>query len=136
MLLITKRLAFSSAHRLFNPGLSEEENLKIFGKCSYPGGHGHNYSLEVSVCGEIDKDTGMIIDVKELKGIIEQEIICKLDHKNLNTDIDFLKDTIPSVENIVVKIWEILNKKIKKGKLYEIRLFETKDNVATYRKDE
>lgn len=136
MLSVTKRLTFSSAHRLCNPKLSEEENLKIFGKCSYAGGHGHNYTLEVTVSGEIDKDTGMIIDVKELKGIIEREIISKLDHKNLNTDVYFLKDTIPSVENIVVKIWEILNKKINKGKLYEIKLFETKDNVATYRKNE
>ncbi|MGR3178101.1 MAG: 6-carboxytetrahydropterin synthase [Candidatus Anammoxibacter sp.] len=133
MLFITKRLTFSSAHRLFNPELSEEENSKIFGKCSFQGGHGHNYTLEVGICGEVDSKTGMIIDIKELKGIVEREIISKLDHKNLNTDVGFLKDIIPTVENIAVKIWEILVGKIKRGKLYEIKLFETKDNVATYR---
>ena len=136
MLFITKRLMFSSAHRLFNPDLSDEENFKIFGKCSYPGGHGHNYNLEVTICGEIDKNSGMIIDVKQLKGIIEKEIISVLDHRNLNTDVHFLKGIIPSVENIVVKIWEILNKKITKGQLYEIKLYETNDNVATYRNSE
>ncbi|MGR3220127.1 MAG: 6-carboxytetrahydropterin synthase, partial [Candidatus Anammoxibacter sp.] len=133
MLFITKRLTFSSAHRLFNPKLSDDDNSKIFGKCSFPGGHGHNYTLEVSICGEVDSETGMIIDIKQLKEVINREIISKLDHKNLNTDVDFLKDTIPTVENMAVKIWDILVKEIKKVKLYEIKLSETKDNAATYR---
>ncbi len=136
MLFVTKRLSFCAAHRLFNPGLNDEENAKLFGKCSFPGGHGHNYTLEVTVCGDVDKETGMIIDVKVLKGIIECEVVSKLDHKNLNTDVAFLKDTIPSVENIVMKIWDILNEKIDKGRLYEVKLFETKDNAAIYRIDQ
>ena len=136
MLLVTKRLSFCAAHRLFNPRLNDEENAKLFGKCSFPGGHGHNYTLEVTVCGDVDRKTGMIIDVKKLKDIIECEVVSKLDHKNLNTDVEFLKNTIPSVENMVVKIWKILNKKIDKGRLYEVKLFETKDNAATYRIDE
>lgn len=135
MLLVTKRLSFSSAHRLFNPELNDDENLEIFGKCSYKGGHGHNYYLEVTVSGEIDSETGMIIDIKKLKGIIEKEIIDKLDHRNLNTDVDFLKNTIPTVENIAMNIWEILKNKIDRGKLYEIKLYETEDNVAVYRED-
>lgn len=133
MLLITKKLTFSSAHRLYNPKLGEKENLEIFGECAYPGGHGHNYSLEVSVCGKVNKDTGMIMDVKKLKEIIEKEIISKLDHKNLNTDVPFLNNTIPTVENIIVNIWNILKNKIKNARLYELKLFETKDNFATYR---
>ncbi len=133
MLLITKRLGFSSAHRLFDPELSDDENLEVFGKCSYKGGHGHNYKLEVTVSGEIDEKTGMIIDVKVLKGIVEKEIISKLDHKNLNTDVEILKDTMPTVENIAVKIWDALDLKIEKGKLFEIKLFETNDNFVTYR---
>lgn len=136
MLFITKILEFSSAHRVYKPELSNEDNKKIFGKCSYEGGHGHNYKLEVTVCGEINKETGMIIDVKELKEIVEGEIIEKLDHKNLNTDVDFLKNTIPTIENITLKIWDILKNKIKKGRLYEIKLFETENNLATYREIE
>lgn len=133
MLFVTKRLMFSSAHRLFNPQLSDDENQRIFGKCSFPGGHGHNYVLEVTVCGEVDEKTGMVINVNKLKGIVEKEIISRVDHKCLNTDVDFVKGMIPSVENMVVKIWGILKHKIDDGELYEVKLFETKDNVATYR---
>lgn len=136
MLYITKRLSFSAAHRLYDPKLSDEENIEIFGKCSYKGGHGHNYDIEVTVTGEINKNTGMILDIKRLKCLIEKEVINKLDHKNLNTDVDFLKNSIPSIENMVTGIWEILNTKIKGAKLYEIKLFETKDNFVTYRKEQ
>lgn len=136
MLLITKRLSFSAAHRLYDPKLSDEENIEIFGKCSYMGGHGHNYILEVTVSGEIDKNTGMVLNIKRLKNIIKKEIIEKLDHKNLNTNVDFLKNHIPTIENMAICIWDILDTKIKVAKLYEIKLFETENNFITYRKND
>ncbi len=92
-------MTFCSGHRLFNPKFSDEKNREIFGDCANPNGHGHNYVLEVTVSGEIDHETGMIINLKELKRIIETEIISKVDHKNLNMDVDFMQGIIPTTEN-------------------------------------
>jgi 6-pyruvoyltetrahydropterin/6-carboxytetrahydropterin synthase len=117
---ITRRETFAAAHRLFKQELSDEENLKLFGKCSNPNWHGHNYTLEVIVAGEVNADTGFVMDLKDLKEIVRKNIISKVDHKNLNLDTDFMKGKIPTSENIVIAIWNELKDKITKGKLFSV----------------
>ncbi|HEY7751227.1 MAG TPA: 6-carboxytetrahydropterin synthase [Ignavibacteriaceae bacterium] len=130
---ITRRETFSAAHRLFKPGLSDEENFKLFGKCSNPNWHGHNYTLEVVVEGEVNPGTGFVIDIKDLKGIIHQNVISKVDHKNLNIETEFMKGLIPTSENIVIAIWNQLTGKIPNAKLYSIKLYETENNYFEYK---
>ncbi len=133
MIYITRRETFSAAHRLFRPELSDEENAKIFGKCSNPNWHGHNYTLEVTVAGEVDEHTGFVLDLKLLKEIIRENVIEHVDHKNLNTDTIFMKGLIPTSENICIAIWKQLEDKIPNGKLYSIKLYETENNYFEYR---
>lgn len=133
MIYVTRRETFSASHRLHNPELSDEENLKIFGKCNNANGHGHNYILEVIVAGEINPHTGYLIDLKVLKEIIIENVIRNVDHKNLNIDVDFLKDVIPSAENIAVGIWKQLVDKLPAGKLYSVKLYETENNYVEYK---
>lgn len=133
MLYVTRRERFSAAHRLFKPGLSDEENYKIFGKCSNPNWHGHNYVLEVVVSGKPDPDTGFVIDLNILKEIIRECIIDKVDHKNLNIDTDFMKGINPSAENIAMAFWKQLEDKLPSGKLYSVKLYETENNYFEYK---
>ena len=133
MIYVTRREVFSASHKLHNPNLSDEENRKIFGKCNNPNGHGHNYTLEVVIAGEIDEKTGYVIDLKLLKTIILENIVSKVDHKHLNLDVDFMKDVNPTTENLAIKIWENLVDKIPSGKLHSIRLHETENNFIEYR---
>lgn len=133
MLLVTRREVFSASHRLFNKDLSEKENEQIFGKCSNPNGHGHNYTVEVVVAGEVDQRTGYVIDLSLLKEIIHKHVIEKLDHKNLNLDVDFLHDKIPSAENIILGIWDQLKDNIPNGRLYSVKLYETENNYVEYK---
>lgn len=133
MILVTRRELFSSSHRLYNQNFSDDENERVFGKCSNPNGHGHNYILEVIVIGEIDTNTGYVVDLKVLKEIIRENVIKKVDHKNLNLDVDFLKNKIPTAENIAVGIWNQLVNKIPSGKLYSIKLYETENNYVEYK---
>ncbi|MBS4033769.1 MAG: 6-carboxytetrahydropterin synthase [Ignavibacterium sp.] len=133
MVYITRRETFAAAHRLFKPGLSDEENFKMFGKCSNPQWHGHNYTLEVVVSGNIDPETGFVMDLKELKKIIHKYVIDKVDHKNLNLDTDFMQGIIPTSENICIAIWNQLQDKITAGKLYTVKLYETENNYFEYR---
>lgn len=130
---ITRRETFAAAHRLFKPELSDEENLKLFGKCSNPNWHGHNYTLEVIVTGEVDADTGFVMDLKDLKEIVRENVISKVDHKNLNLDTDFMRGKIPTSENIVITIWNELEDKIIKGKLFSVKLYETENNYFEYK---
>ena len=130
---ITRRETFAAAHRLFKPELSDEENLKLFGKCSNPNWHGHNYTLEVIVAGKVDADTGFVMDLKDLKEIVRRNVITKVDHKNLNLDTDFMKGKIPTSENIVIAIWNELEDKITKGKLFSVKLYETENNYFEYK---
>lgn len=134
MFNITRRERFSSAHKLWNNKLSEKENNDIFDKCAYPNFHGHNYVLFVTVQGEIDPKSGYVIDAKLLKRIINTKIIDKVDHRNLNLDVDFLKDVIPTSENLVYYFWKELEPSINndKRKLYKITLYETENNIAEY----
>ncbi|MBI2619128.1 MAG: 6-carboxytetrahydropterin synthase [Ignavibacteriales bacterium] len=133
MIYVTRRSTFSASHRLFNPQFSEEQNAAVFDKCANPGGHGHNYVLEVTVAGEPGIDTGYVIDLKVLKQIIKKEILDKVDHKHLNHDVAFLKGIIPTAENIARAFWEILEPKIPRGKLHAIRLQETENNSVEYK---
>jgi 6-pyruvoyltetrahydropterin/6-carboxytetrahydropterin synthase len=133
MLYLTRRENFSAAHRLFLPNLSDEENEKMFGKCSNPNWHGHNYILEVVVAGEIDPTTGFVLNIKKLKEIIRENVIEKVDHKNLNIDTDFMKSIIPTSENITMAIWKQLVDKIPNGKLYSVKLYETENNYFEYK---
>ncbi|MDI6766376.1 MAG: 6-carboxytetrahydropterin synthase [Bacteroidota bacterium] len=133
MIYLTRRESFSASHQLFNPKFSEKENFEIYGKCAYPHGHGHNYDIEVTVVGEPDKDTGMILDLKKLSEIIEKEILDKVDHKHLNIDVNFLNGILPTAENLCVVFWKILAPKISAGKLYSIKVFETPNNYSEYR---
>jgi len=132
MIYITRRLEFCASHRLFNPDFSDEKNELTFGLCNNPNGHGHNYVLEVTVKGEVDPETGMVLDLKALKKLINEEIINKVDHKNLNVDVDFLKGVIPTAENIAIHIWNILKLKIESGELHEVKLFESERNFVVY----
>lgn len=129
---ITRRERFNAAHRLYNPAWTEAENEAFFGKCSNKYYHGHNFELFVTVKGTAHPDTGMVMDLKKLKALIREDIIEKLDHRNLNEDVDFLKGIMPSIENIVVEIWSILAPKIEGGKLHHIKLVETENNFAEY----
>jgi len=133
---ITRRVHFSASHRLHSDVLDEQENQKTYGICNNPLGHGHNYELEITVRGEPDPITGMILDLKELKHIVERELISKVDHKHLNHDVDFLQGVVPTAENLVIAFWNILKDKLPNGELYELKLFETPRNVAIYRGEE
>ena len=133
---ITRREVFSASHRLWNSGLSEVQNFELFDKCANPNGHGHNFVLEVTVVGDIKNESGYVVDLKKLKNIIREEIISKVDHKHLNHDVDFLKDKIPTAENIVREFWRVLETKITKAKLSSIRLHETENNIVEYRGEE
>jgi 6-pyruvoyltetrahydropterin/6-carboxytetrahydropterin synthase len=129
---ICRKSHFNAAHKLYNPIWSKEKNLDVFGRCSYENYHGHNYELIVKFEGEIDRDTGMVMDLSDLKKIIVREVEDVLDHKNLNLDIDYFKDKIPSTENLAVFIWNKLNDSIElEGKL-SIVLYETPRNFVEY----
>ena len=132
MIYITRRLEFCASHRLYNPEFSDEKNETTFGLCNNPNGHGHNYVLEVTVKGEVAPETGMVLDLKALKSIINEEIVSKVDHKNLNVDVDFLEGVIPTAENIAIHIWDILESKIESGTLHEVKLFESERNFVVY----
>jgi len=133
MVYVTRRVSFSSAHRLNNAALTPEENSRIFGKCNNPNYHGHNYVLEVVVAGEIDPATGYVFDLKILKEILNEHILSKVDHKNLDLDVDFLKGVITTTENLAVAIWKQLEDKIPHGKLYSVKLYETENNYIEYK---
>jgi 6-pyruvoyltetrahydropterin/6-carboxytetrahydropterin synthase len=130
---LTRRETFAAAHRLFKPELGDKENFELFGKCSNPNWHGHNYTLEVTVSGEPDPGTGFVLDIQKLKEIIKENVISKVDHKNLNLDTDFMNGIIPTSENITIAIWKQLENKIPGGKLYSVKLFETENNYFEYK---
>jgi len=130
MVLITRKIEFSASHVYNNSTLSPEENRRIFGKCNNPNGHGHNYTLEVTVAGEPDPVTGMVLDLKELKELLEREIMQRMDHRFLNYEVAELKDKIPTCENIARVVWDLLDSKIKQGRLHRVRLYESADLFA------
>lgn len=129
---VTRKARFNAAHRLHNPDQSEAWNRETFGKCNNPNWHGHNYTLEVTVAGEPDPTTGYVIDLSVLKGILHERVIDKVDHANLNLDVDFLEGIMPSTENFVVAIWKELEGALPSGRLHRVRLYETDHNLAEY----
>ena len=130
---VTRRLHFSAAHRLHSQELNEKKNQEIYGLCNNPLGHGHNYEIKVTVAGEPDPKTGMVIDLKELKDIVNEHVVEKVDHKHLNHDVEFMRGVIPTAENIAVVFWDILKDKFKNCELTEIKLYETPRNIAIYK---
>ena len=129
---VTRRLHFSAAHRVHNPTLSDAENRQIFGKCNNPNWHGHNYILDVSVRGPLDERTGYVIDLSRVKEIVTTHVIDKVDHRNPNLEVDFLRNVIPTTENVVVAFWRELEPALKPAQLTRLVLWETVNNYVEY----
>jgi 6-pyruvoyltetrahydropterin/6-carboxytetrahydropterin synthase len=129
---VTRKEHFNAAHRLFNPDWSDEKNAEVFGKCSNPNFHGHNYELLVSLIGEPDKRTGYVYDLKELSDIIRENVTRKFDHRNLNLDVEYFRELNPTAENIAIVIWQILREKIESKFELKITLYETERNFVEY----
>lgn len=125
MIYLTRKCEFSAAHYYYNPELSEEENRKLFGKCANRNGHGHNYTLEVTVRGEVDPVTGFLIDLKDLKEIMNREVMDVLDHRHLNKEVAEFAGRNPTTENIAVYIWQRLEARLANAKLHRIRVYES-----------
>ena len=134
MIYITRRERFNAAHRLFKPEYSDEQNLLVFGKCSNPNWHGHNYTLFVTVKGEVNPDTGFLVNLKDLSTIIDQRVIEKLDHRNINLEVDFMAEKLASTENLAIGIWNQLSEPIQEmgASLHSIKLYETENNFVEY----
>ena len=129
---VSRKASFNAAHRLYRPDWDNQKNNEVFGKCNNPRYHGHNYDLIVSVTGEIDRETGFVMDLKVLKDLIKKHVEDQLDHKNLNLDVPEFKELNPTAENIAVVIWNKLRPHISKSKELEIVLYETPRNFVTY----
>ena len=130
--VVTRRVHFNAAHRLWNPQFSEAENNRVFGVCNNPNYHGHNYNLDVSVAGNIDPVTGFVLDINRLKAIVEDGVVRHLDHKNLNLDVAWFRDVNPTAENIAVVCWRLLAPAVAPAELVRIRLWETERNYVDY----
>ena len=134
MIFITRKEHFNAAHRLFRSDYDDAKNLEIFGKCSNPNWHGHNYELMVTVKGEVDPETGFLMNLKELSRLINIFVLDKLDHKNINLEVDFMSGKLASTENLAIAIWDQLDQPIKDAgaQLHRIMLYETERNFVEY----
>ena len=132
---ITRRVHFNAAHRLFNPRFSEEWNRQTFGECSNPNVHGHNYELELTVVGEINPDTGYVMDLNKLRDLAQERLLRHMDHKNLNLDVPWFKNLIPSSENIALVCWRELRAGLPPELGLKLRLWETPRNYVDYEGD-
>lgn len=136
MLYVSRKEHFNAAHKLYNPAWSKEKNTEVFGPCANENWHGHNFDLIVTIKGKPDPETGFVVDLKRLSTMIRREVIDKLDHKNLNVDVDFMAGKLASCENLVVEIWRIIETNLQQvtrsGKLHSIRLYETPRNYVEY----
>jgi 6-pyruvoyltetrahydropterin/6-carboxytetrahydropterin synthase len=132
MVLLTRRADFSASHFYYDDALSEAENVRLFGKCANRNGHGHNYTLEVTVAGAVDPVSGFVVDLKRLKEIIQQEVVSVYDHRHLNLEVPEFKTTMPTTENIAIAIWRRLENKIDGAKLTRVRVYEMPDLYADY----
>jgi len=133
MVYLTRRASFSASHRLWSDQLTEAENYAMYEKCANPNGHGHNYVLEVTVQGIPNPRTGMIVNLTDLKRVMNEQVVKWVDHKHLNYDVSWLDGFIPTTEILVVKFWERLVDSLPSGMLFEVKLHETENNVASYR---
>jgi 6-pyruvoyltetrahydropterin/6-carboxytetrahydropterin synthase len=127
MVYLTRKAEFSASHYYHNPEFTPEENQRIFGKCNNPHGHGHNYTLEVTVKGNIDQRSGFVVDLKELKEIMNREVIDAMDHRFLNKEVADFNDQIPTTENLAISIWRRLQPKLDLAELHRVRVYETPD---------
>lgn len=132
MIYLTRKEHFSAAHKLYNPAWSKEQNREVFGKCANENWHGHNYELFVTVKGEVGKETGYVCDAKKLSTLIHELVLEKLDHRNLNLDVDFMQGQICSTENLAISIWNQLEPHIKDAQLHCVRLYETERIYVEY----
>jgi 6-pyruvoyltetrahydropterin/6-carboxytetrahydropterin synthase len=132
MILLTRKAEFSSAHYYWVDQGSPEENARVFGKCANRNGHGHNYTLEVTVAGDVDATSGFVVDLKELKEILEREVVSVYDHRHLNLEVPEFRTAIPTTENIAIAIWRRLEGKIPGAKLHRVRVYEMDDLFADY----
>lgn len=132
MVLLTRKAEFSAAHYYYNDAWSQQENEKVFGKCANRNGHGHNYTLEVTVAGEIDPVSGFVVDLKALKDVIEREVIQVYDHRHLNLEVPEFRSVNPTTENIAIAIWKRLEPKIAGARLQRVRVYEMPDLFADY----
>lgn len=129
---VSRKAHFNAAHRLFNKSWSDEKNQRVFGKCNNPNFHGHNYEVIVHVTGEVDPETGYVIDLKDLAAFIYQEVEVPFDHKNLNLDVAEFQDLIPTAEHIVIVIWEKLRKRLEERLDLRVELYETPRNFVSF----
>jgi 6-pyruvoyltetrahydropterin/6-carboxytetrahydropterin synthase len=134
MIYITRKASFNAAHKLSRPDWSDDHNEEVFGKCANPNWHGHNYQLYVTVKGEINPETGFLVDLKWLKDITNVHVVDKLDHKNLNLDVDFMKGKLASTENLAIAVWDQLVAIIAESGaiLHSIKIYETENNFVEY----
>jgi 6-pyruvoyltetrahydropterin/6-carboxytetrahydropterin synthase len=127
MILLTRKAEFSSSHYYWSDQLSEAENLRLFGKCANRNGHGHNYTLEVTVKGEVDQRSGFVVDLKQLKEIMNREVLDAMDHRFLNKEVPEFATRIPTTENLAIAVWQRLVSKLEKAQLHRVRVYETPD---------
>jgi 6-pyruvoyltetrahydropterin/6-carboxytetrahydropterin synthase len=132
MVFLTRKAEFSASHYYHNPEFTPEENQRIFGKCNNPNGHGHNYTLEVTVKGQVDPRSGFVVDLKELKEIMNREVIEALDHRFLNKEVPEFSKAIPTTENLAISIWDRLKSKLSVAELHRVRVYETPDLFVDY----
>lgn len=134
MIYITRKASFNAAHKLSRPDWTEDENAAVYGKCANPNWHGHNYQLYVTVKGEVNPETGFLVDLKWLKDVINTAVVDKIDHRNLNLDVDFMKDKLASTENLAIAIWDELYDLIAESgaTLHSIKIYETENNFVEY----
>ena len=129
---LTRKAEFAASHYYHNPALSAEENLRLFGKCNNPLGHGHNYLLEVTVKGRVDARSGFVLDLKELKEILSREVLEAMDHRFLNKEVPEFRDQIPTTENLAIAIWRRLEPRLKRAELDRVRVYESPDLFVDY----
>jgi len=132
MIFLTRKAEFSSAHYYWNDAWSQAENERVFGKCANRNGHGHNYMMEVTVSGQVDATSGFVVDLKELKDILEREVVSVYDHRHLNLEVPEFATVIPTTENMAVAIWKRLDGKIPHAKLHRVRVYEMANLFADY----
>ena len=132
MVYLTRKTEFSASHYYHNPEFTPEENKRLFGKCNNPHGHGHNYTLEVTVKGNVDPLSGCVVDLKDLKEIMYREVIAAVDHRFLTKEVQEFRDRIPTTENLAITIWKWLQPKLKVAQLHRVRLYETPDLFVDY----
>jgi 6-pyruvoyltetrahydropterin/6-carboxytetrahydropterin synthase len=132
MVYLTRKCEFSASHYYHNPAFTAEENRRVFGKCANLEGHGHNYTLEITVKGVVDRTTGFVVDLKQIKDVLNDEVVEAMDHRHLNKEVPEFATQIPTTENLAIAIWNRLESKLKQAKLHRVRVYEMPDLFVDY----